>query len=210
MRVYAFSPLVICETTIPGFKKFLVKSYKDHSFDSSEGWITGEANGKVLLHKDPKFSPFFKEVRIKIEEYLDVFNFDSSKFDLNFVKSWYTVCDPKFNVPPHHHSCSHISYVYYLNVKNNDPLFFKFDNPNEWFGDSFSFCRERDGLNSLVYSVQPSPETLLIFPGKITHYTSGSRNSNRMCIAGDVLLTLKENLLDRESGMLPHSYWSQF
>ena len=210
MRVNAFSPLVVCESTIPGFRKTLIKYYQDHSFDSSTGLITGELNGKVLLHKDPKFAPFFKQVRIKIEEYMNLFSFDLNKCDLNFVKSWYTVCDPKFNVPPHHHSCSHISYVYYLNVENNDPLFFKFDNPNEWFGDAFSFCKERDGINSLIYRVQPLPETLLIFPGKITHYTSSTRGSNRMCIAGDVVLTLKEDVLNYESGLLPNQHWEQF
>jgi hypothetical protein len=210
MKVHAFSPLVVCETSISGFRRTLIKYYKDHSFDSSKGLITGELNGKVLVHKDPKFAPFFKEVRLKIEEYAKLFSFDLSKYDLNFVKSWYTVCDPKFNVPPHYHSCSHISFVYYLNVEKNDPLVFKFDNPNEWFGDSFSFCTERDGINSLTHRVQPLPETLLIFPGKINHYTSSGRNYNRMCIAGDVLLTLKENLLQFESGLLPTQYWSSF
>ena len=210
MKVHAVAPLVVCETTIPGFRKTLIKYYKDHSFDSQTGLITGELNGKVLVHKDPKFSPFFKQVKNKVEEYMGLFSFDISKCDLNFVKSWYTVCDPKFNVPAHHHSCSHISYVYYLNVENNDPLFFKFDNPNEWFGDSFSFCKERDGVNSLLYKVQPLPETLLIFPGKVTHYTNSSRNSDRMCIAGDIVLTLKEDVLDYESGLLPNTHWKQF
>jgi hypothetical protein len=210
MKLHKFSPLVICETEILGFKDSLINSYQDHSFDYTDGMITGEANGKVLVHQDPKFAPFLKEVKIKVQEYLNIFNFDHNVYDLNFVKSWYTVCDTKFNVPSHYHSCSHISYVYYLDVEENDPLVFSLDNPNEWFGDAFFFTFGKNELNAWQHVVQPKNESLLIFPGKIKHFTQGNRKGTRMCIAGDVLLTLKENLLEFESGLLPTKYWSQF
>ena len=103
---------------------------------------------------------------------MDLFNFDHTIYDLNFVKSWYTVCDQKYNVPPHHHSCSHISYVYYLQTPKDDPLCFRIDNPNEWFGDAFFFSFKRDEHNSWIHTVQPSDETLLIFPGKIQQFTT--------------------------------------
>jgi len=210
MKIHKFSPLVVYESNIPGFKDSLIDLYQEHSFDFSNGMITGELNGKVLVHQDPKFSSFFKELKIKVQEYLNVFNFDHSIYDINFVKSWYTVCGTKFDVPSHYHSCSHISYVYYLDVKENDPLIFNIDNPNEWFGDAFFFTFNKDDLNIKHPEVQPKNESLLFFPGKIKHYTSANRNYVRMCLAGDIILTLKENKLNFESGMLPTKYWSQF
>lgn len=210
MKLHQFSPLIVYETEIPGYRKSLLSYHKDHSFDHKSGLITGELNGKVLVHKDPNFSDFFRQVKSKVLEYLDLFNFDHTLYDLNFVKSWYTVCDKKWNVPPHHHSCSHISYVYYLQTPKDDPLCFRIDNPNEWFGDAFFFSFKRDEHNAWIHTVQPSDETLLIFPGKVQHFTKGPRSSERICIAGDVLLTLKEDMLDYESGLLPHKYWSQF
>jgi len=210
MKLHKFSPLTIFETEIPGFSDSLKELYKDHSFDDENGMITGELNGKVLVHQDEKFSSFFKEVKLKVEEYLNLFNFDHNVYDLNFVKSWYTVCGTKFNVPSHYHSCSHVSYVYYIDVKEDDPLIFSLDNPNEWFGDAFFFTFKKDELNAWQHRVQPKNGTLLIFPGKIKHFTASRRDYKRMCLAGDVLLTLKENLLNFESGLLPPKYWSQF
>jgi len=210
MKLHMFSPLVVFETEIPGFAEQLKNLYKNHSFDDESGKITGELNGKVLLHKDPKFAIFYRKLNTKVKEYLDIFNFDHSIHDINYVKSWYTVCGPEFNVPAHYHSCSHISYVYYIDVKENDPLVFEFDNQNQWFGDAFFFTFKKDELNASKHAVYPKNESLLIFPGKIKHFTVSERNYKRMCIAGDIILTLKENKLNFESGFLPTKYWNKF
>jgi uncharacterized protein (TIGR02466 family) len=208
MKLHKFAPIVVFDTEIEGYSSLLKNLHKSHSFDDETGLITGELNGKVLVHKDPAFASFFKEVKSKVVDYLNVFNFQQELYDLNIVKSWYTVCGTKFNVPKHYHSCSHISFVYYIDVKENDPLIFYIDNMNEWFGDAFYFVKERQDLNGLNYAVQPKNETLLIFPGKLKHFTASQRNYKRMSIAGDVLLTLKEDMLDFESGLLPTKYWS--
>ena len=103
-----------------------------------------------------------------------------------------------------------ISFVYYIDVRENDPLLFSIENKNEWFGDAFYFVNNRHELNGLNYAVQPKNESLLIFPGSLRHFTAAQRNYKRMSIAGDVLLTLKENMLDFESGLLPNKYWNWF
>jgi uncharacterized protein (TIGR02466 family) len=208
MKVHKFAPVVVFDTEIKGYASLLKDLHQGHSFDDETGLITGELNGKVLVHKDPAFASFFKEVKSKVVDYLNVFNFQHELYDLNIVKSWYTVCGTRFNVPKHYHSCSHISFVYYIDVREDDPLIFYIDNMNEWFGDAFYFVNERQDLNGLNYAVQPKNETLLIFPGKLKHYTAAQRNYKRMSIAGDVLLTLKEDMLDFESGLLPTKYWS--
>jgi len=210
MNLHKFSPLVVFETEIKGSASLLKALYPSHSFDDETGMITGELNGKVLVHKDPSFAFFFKAVKEKVKEYLGEFQLKEDLFDLNIVKSWYTVCGPRYDVPSHYHSCSHISFVYYIDIKENDPLFFTLNNPNEWFGDAFTFTNSKNEVNSLSYSVQPKKETLLIFPGNVKHYTNTSRNERdykRMCISGDVVLTLKENMLKYESGLLPNKYW---
>ena len=185
MKIHKFAPVTVFETEISGYVDLLKDLYQGHSFDDETGLITGELNGKVLVHKDPAFASFFKEVKTKVKDYLNVFDFQHELYDLNIVKSWYTVCGTQFNVPKHYHSCSHISFVYYIDVKDNDPLLFSIENKN-----------------------QPKNESLLIFPGNLKHFTSTQRDYKRMSIAGDILLTLKENMLDFESGLLPNKYWS--
>jgi hypothetical protein len=210
MNLITFSPLAIGQSKIEGYRENLIEWYKDHSFDYTNGMTTGELNGKVLVHKDERYHSFFEQVVKKTKEYLDQFYFDHTMFDFNITKTWYALCDKQFDIPFHYHSCSHISFVYYLDVQSNDPLIFQVDNPNEWFGDAFSFTKEKTNLNSWRYGVQPQNEDILFFPGKIKHGTITSRDYVRMSIAGDILLTLKENILDYESGMLPTNYWKTY
>jgi hypothetical protein len=210
MNLVSISPLIVGQTKIEGFRENLTEWYQDHSFDYKSGLTTGELNGKVLVHKDERFRPFFEQVIKKIEDYLDEFSFKKELFNLHIIKTWYALCDSQFDIPFHYHSCSHISFVYYLDVKMGDPLVFHLDNPNEWFGDAFSFTNKQSNINSWRYGVQPANEDLLIFPGKIKHGTVTNRDYVRMCLSGDVLLTLKEDNLDYESGFLPTKHWESF
>lgn len=210
MNLLNFSPLIIGQSKIKGFRENLKEWYCDYSFDYKTGLTTGELNGKILVHKDKRFRPFFSSVSKKVEEYLDSFNFNRELFDIHILKTWYALCDNEFDIPFHNHSCSHISFVYYIDVKHDDPLIFEVDNPNEWFGDAFSFVKESNTTNSWRYGVQVQNEDLLIFPGKIKHGTLTDRNYVRMSLAGDIILTLKENILDAESGFIPVKYWETF
>ena len=75
MKVHKFAPVTVFETEIPGYKNLLKDLHQGHSFDDETGLITGELNGKVLVHKDPAFSSFFKKVKEKVKDYLNVFDF---------------------------------------------------------------------------------------------------------------------------------------
>ena len=123
-------PTVIYEKHLPGHLSAIYKSFDDGKFDNSTGKVTGELNGKVLLHQDTRLEPFFKEVKSSILEYVDHFNIEDC-FNINFVKSWFTICDPGQSIPMHWHSCSHISYAYYVQTPG-DPLVLHRRNPNEW------------------------------------------------------------------------------
>ena len=202
-------PTVIYEKELSGFLNLLYKGYDDGKFDNSTGKITGELNGKVLVHQDRRLEPFFRALKKCAVEYLDHFAIDKSTFEVNFVKSWFTICDPGQHFPCHYHSCAHISYVYYLQTPG-DPLILHRRNPNEWFGDAFKLITENRYNNGDGYCITPKAEHLVMFPGHLEHYTTPEpREHRRISLAGDIVLTLKHRT-DTESGLLPAKYWKRF
>ena len=208
-NVHQIFPLSIYEKKISGFLSQLYKSFDDGKFDNSQGAIVGEHHGKVLIHHDKRLAPFFREIKKSVVEYLDYFEIDKSTFNVNYVKTWFTICDPQQTLPVHYHSCSHISFVYYIQTPG-DPLVLHKKNPNEWFGDAFKFIKENRYNNGDGYVIQPKPEHLVMFPSSIEHYTTPEpREHKRISLAGDIVLTLKHRT-DTESGLLPSQYWKQF
>ena len=208
-KTHQLFPLLIYEKKISGFLPSLYKSFEDGKFDNSTGKITGELNGKVLIHQDTRLAPFFREIKNSVIDYLDVFKIDKKEFQVNFVKTWFTICDPGQHFPMHYHSCSHISWVYYIQA-SGDPLLFHAKNRNELFGDIFKFSNEQNVLNTDTYGIKPQSEHLVMFPGSLEHYTSSEpREHKRISMAGDIVLTLKHRT-DTESGLLSPQYWKQF
>ena len=202
-------PTIVYEKKLSGFLPSLYKSFDDAQFDNSTGRITGELNGKVLVHQDKRLEHFFRALKGCVREYLDYFAIDKSTFEINFVKTWFTICDPGQHFPVHYHSCSHISYVYYIQTPG-DPIIFHKRNPNEWFGDAFTFSLENKFNNTSTYGITPKAEHLVMFPGSLEHYTIAEpRKHRRISLAGDIVLTLKHRT-DTESGLLSPQYWKHF
>ena len=83
---------------------------------NSTGKITGELNGKVLVHQDRRLEQFLEAVKKCVVEYIDQFAIDKSTFDVNFVKTWFTICDPGQYFPCHYHSCC----TYIMGVLHTD------------------------------------------------------------------------------------------
>ena len=206
---HQLSPIIVYETEIKGFLPSLYKSFEDGSFDNSTGKITGELNGKVLIHQDTRLIPFFRELKKSIIQYLEHFNIDKKTFQINFTKTWFTICDPNQTFPMHYHSCSHISWVYYIQTPG-DPIVFHKKNSNEWFGDAFKFSNHYTYTNMEGYAINPKAERLVIFPGSLEHYTTAEpRKHRRISLAGDVILTLKDRT-NSESGLLSPQFWKHF
>ena len=202
-------PLLIYEKELTGFLNVLYQGFDDAKFDNSTGKITGELNGKVLVHQDLRLEPFFRDVKKCAVEYMDQFAIDKSTYEVNFVKSWFTICDPGQHFPCHYHSCAHISWVYYIQTPG-DPLILHKKNPNEWFGDAFKLIKENRFNNGDGYAITPQAQHLIMFPGHLEHYTTSQpREHRRISLAGDILLTLKHRT-DTESGLLPPKYWKSF
>ena len=42
----------------------LYKSFEDGKFDNSTGKITGELNGKVLIHQDTRLAPLLRDKEV--------------------------------------------------------------------------------------------------------------------------------------------------
>ena len=202
-------PLIVYEKKIPGYLSKLYQSFDDGKFDNSTGKITGELNGKVLIHQDTRLTSFFREIKKSVVEYLDHFAVDKNTFEVNFVKTWFTICDPGQSFPMHYHSCSHISWVYYIQTPG-DPLVLHKRNPNEWFGDAFKFIQEHKYNNGDGYAITPKSEHLVMFPGSLEHGTTAEpRKHRRISLAGDIILTLKHRT-NTESGLLSPKYWKRF
>ena len=72
-------PTVIYEKKLPGFLSLLYNSFEDGKFDNTTGRITGELNGKVLVHQDQRLEPFFKALKKCVVEYLDHFAVDKPR-----------------------------------------------------------------------------------------------------------------------------------
>ena len=208
-NVHQIFPLSVYDKKISGFLPSLYKSFEDGKFDNSTGKITGELHGKVLIHQDTRLAPFFKEIKKSVIEYLKHFEIDKKGFEINFVKTWFTICDPNQTLPCHYHSCSHISWVYYIQTPG-DSLFLHQKNNNELFGDIFKFSNEQNIYNTDTYGIRPQAEHLIMFPGSLEHYTASEpREHRRISLAGDIVLTLK-NTSDTECGLLSPHFWSQF
>ena len=168
--------------------------------------LTGELNGKVLVHLDPQLNSFMLEVNDCIDQYLASMNVE---YNIHFMKTWYAISGEDCSVPNHCHDPAHISWVYYIQTPG-DPIVFHKKNSNEWFGDAFKFSNHYTYTNMEGYAINPKAERLVIFPGSLEHYTTAEpRKHRRISLAGDVILTLKDRT-NSESGLLSPQFWKHF
>jgi uncharacterized protein (TIGR02466 family) len=210
MVFHNFAPLAVYETELPGFLPDIYRSFDDHKFTTESGQVTGELAGKVLVHQDKRLHNFYRAIGRKTREYLRSFEMDIDSFEVNVTKSWFGICDPGQTFPMHYHSCAHISFIYYVQP-TGDPIVFHTENSNQWFGAAFSFTAKQNGLNVRDYVIEPKPESLLLFPGSLEHYTVPvDREHTRISLAGDIVLTLKKHKVGSEAGLLSPRFWKRF
>ena len=190
-------PTTIYRAEMPEYVNWVKSQFKNHRF--TEG-LTGELEGKVLVHQDTHLASFFVEVNEHVRNFLDDMN---CNYDAHFMKTWYAWSTEVKPVPNHHHAPAHMSWTYYL--EGTDPLVFTQDSKNEWFPEAFAHV-EKNFFNSTAWQENVEPGTLLIFPSHLHHHTYNT--GNRGCLAGDILLT--NNNLNTEGGLIHPQYWKQF
>ena len=218
------------------FKEIFTQNAMRHVLRSGE---TGEDNGMIDIHLDPNFKPVIDYVHDRFIDYLNVFNVNTGMYDFNYVKAWMQVLR-EYETPPHTHSDSMYTWIYYINVPKN-PLTAKLlcvenpiasmspfmNNANEGYPTMFSYIDNKNlnAFNTMVETFETHEGTFLIMPAHLKHWTipaQGERSTyyqapaknivslkkNRVCIAGDIVLSYKEeHARGKNQGMQPVSRW---
>ncbi|MCA9213062.1 MAG: hypothetical protein KDB27_08355 [Planctomycetales bacterium] len=185
----------------------------------------GEYHGRILLHKEPSLRPFFECLALHVGRYLRELGMRTDVFEMQCLKSWLVLCDPEDEDEPeamiaHNHSCSDISWVYYVDVPEDCPaiqfhagrklgnqLFesgFHFD----WNDSTKSAVKTFNCWNSETWSIHPKQGDLLLFPGHQLHSVEANYSKRRRTsVAGDIALTLRKQQKDLEYGRTSPEHW---
>jgi hypothetical protein len=182
-----------------------------------------ENSGRYFLHHKEQYQDFFKCVIDNVRQYLRVLAVDESKLNVYITKSWLNIHEedsPEIKI--HNHNCSDISFCYYLqcNETSDKLCFHNKENINEVSG--FMFQTTANPENNLItvynkyncdkYTVSPIEGTIILFPSSMLHSTLNTmhRTINRIGIAGDITLTLKEGNEKSEFSRIDPSTWRKF
>ena len=212
------------------FKDIFFRNVLNHIGPNGE-W--GENSGHIDVHHDPDFVNFFTMTSFFAKEYVSQLQVDIDLWDFNLVKSWLTISD-KWSVPNHNHEDAHLSFVYYMNIPDKIPSapihFANMHKPNDLTGNMFHLqgdnsvmVKQWNAFNSLSWNWTPNEGQLFIFPANLRHHTqTGYPGANdplvntveglknrRISLAGDFLLTFKENKAI-SYGLQPVSNWKVF
>jgi hypothetical protein len=191
-----------------------------------EYWFDGyknespEYSGKIFLHLEPKYQIFFDDLKKSIDNYLHHLNVDYTQLDYHITKSWVGYHNkeiPGLNV--HSHNESNISFVYYLKSSDNSDKFCvsQAKNVNENTGGLFETSKQRNTItgfnkyNCNNYTITPHEGSVLIFPSSTLHSTLkiSEKDDDRIVIAGDVRVTLKEKYCNLHQASTHPNQWKQ-
>ncbi len=220
-KIHEIFPLVVYQDSIDchnEFKKENLNSLKEYWFNGYEN-ESPEYSGRIFLHNDPQYNIFFNDLKRSIDNYFYHLNVDYSKLNYHVTKSWvgyHTKEVPELN--PHYHNESNISFVYYLQSSKDSDKFCvsQNNNINENTGGLFEPSNQRNTLltynkyNCNHYTITPYEGTVLLFPSNIYHHTLKSKKEDeRIVIAGDVRITLKEEYYNHHQGCTHPNQWKQ-
>jgi hypothetical protein len=229
-ELLAMFPTVIYSVQLDNYEeinKLIVDKLPVHGFESYE-LITGEPEGKSLVHCDPDFQKFFEQVTYHAQQYMKIFKVKNELFDYFTTKSWYVIINrADHHIKYHMHSAGHISFSYYAEVPNlSDVLSFRDNNlANCAFDGLFdvkpypdrNLITEITELNCKTYRMETRPGQLILFPSKLFHGTElHPENVNnvfpgrRLGIAGDINMLLRPEVWNFESGKLNWNHWRKF
>lgn len=227
MQEYALFPTLLCS-----FRNQQHSLVKRQFYECAMNYFTknGESHeqtGHVTMHHEPKLKEMYSFVIGSVLQYVNRLHIDSNLFEFNFVKSWLNVTNGMSN-PQHNHRDAHISFVYYMNVPENNKRSIRFFNHvhrHEPFAGSFLFSNPTntfDQYNSGNFMLPPEEGMLLVFPASLDHDVVGDDqlrvlkrntiqelNKCRISVAGDILMTFKD-LQAKPLGLQPITNWRRF
>ena len=191
--------------------------------ESGSRHFAGEYHGQILLHQQERLRPVFLGLAREVERYLNVLGMRPHLFDMQCLKSWFVICDASGDEPDammaHNHSCSDISWVYYVDVPDDTPIRFHAPGPQptapfgsafhyDWQNEAKSAVNRQTWWNRDSATIQPRDGDLLIFPGHQLHSIDANRSGRpRISVAGDIALTLKPEFKDLEFGRVAREHW---
>ena len=229
-QIYEIFPTVIYRGEIECHQEFKEKYLKElckywhWSPDLPRDEMTSPENsGRYFLHHDDRYEDFFKCLVDNVRQYLKILAVDESKLNVYITKSWLNIHEedsPEIKV--HNHNCSDISFCYYLqcNETSDKLCFHNIENINEVSGFMFRTTVNPDNnlitcynkYNCSKYTVSPIEGTVILFPSSLLHSTLNMlpRTINRIGIAGDITLTLKEGNEKSEFSRIDPSTWRSY
>ncbi len=222
-RIHEMFPLIVYQGMVDCHEKFKednLNFLRDYWFDGYQN-ESPEYSGRIFVHHQEKCKIFFEELRSQVDNYFGHLNVDYEKLDYHIIKAWVGLHknDDTPSVKPHNHNESNLSFVYYVNTDETSDKFCiaQEKNKNECVGDLFMEAMQRNLItgynryNCNVYSVTPIEGSVLIFPSDIGHFTQKftERISERLVIAGDIRVTLKEEYPNYHQGSTHPSQWLQ-
>lgn len=237
--LHALFPTLVYHATLPEAESLASRFdevQSDFAFDpkvrGEARYNAGEYHGQILLHQSEPLQPFFRTLAEHVAEYLGVLGMRAEVFDMQCLKSWFVFCDPASDeeadsdedaIVPHNHSCSDISWVYYLDVPSesgavqfhgsNPPATAMFESAfhYDWHNENKSAIRSVNWWNSETWSIHPKSGDLLIFPGHQVHSVEANlATTRRITVAGDIALTLKPEYRNLEFGRTAPEHWRSF
>ena len=221
-RVHEAFPLIVYQGMVESQDKIKIhlEELRDYWFDGYQN-ESPEYSGRIFVHQNKNYQPFFKELRTHVDNYFEYLNVDHSKLDYHIIKSWvgYHKDDDTPSIKPHNHNASDLSFVYYVKTDETSDKFCvaQEKNPNECVGDMFTEALQKNLItgynryNCNVYSITPIEGSVVIFPSKIGHFTQKftEREGERLVIPGDIRVTLKPDHPDYHQGSTHPSQWLQ-
>lgn len=208
------------------FKELFFNSALNHFTNGYSNEFTGNLN----LQTEPNFRPIYEYVSLKAKEYVATLKVNPDTYDFNIVKSWLNCLIHEDN-PVHSHADAHFCFAYYLNVPEDIQKcirFFQPDHPNDLYVGMLEFnVNDYTMFNSLSWGISPKEGTVLIFPGHLKHHVASTADKalvldgeppvtsiadlhkRRICLAGDIVLTLKEKT-NVPLGIQPIKNWRAF
>ena len=163
---------------------------------------TGDVNGFLDLHRDPRFANFFSQVAIHINRYLSLLGLNPAEYQVHATRSWGTVTEKNERINYHIHDNSAISVVYYLTYPENagSLLFQDANRRNELTPGLFAVNPKhpRQYKPNAISAMQAKTticeeDLLLLFPSKVSHGTEMSKSDEtRVSIAIDTLITVAD------------------
>tara|TARA_Y100001935_G_scaffold239538_1_gene227313 strand:+ start:57 stop:749 length:693 start_codon:yes stop_codon:yes gene_type:complete len=229
MKVLNLFPLSIIQDKISIdqiFKKTMTEEIetmllnsKNKDFKGPQDSWTGDTQGFEYLYKNKKFDLLFKQIKIKLINYLNHLGINENKIDLYMTRSWATISNDRERIKQHKHQQSHISFAYYLkkDAEDSNIVFFEEYFRNEIIPGLFTSPTLRKAgvigkvnlFNAPSVDIKVEEDDIVIFPSKALHGTQVNQsNKQRISISGDVVCVAKDSEL-LENMMPPLEKWDK-